>query len=93
MFGGKISKTGKFIEGSHRQHAYSDTSDYEHVISYDGEITTEVEKAIRAAWWAAKCNHGQNGYGQLRWFSGRNIVSIDRERKIIIAQESISLCD
>lgn len=92
-FGGKIEKKGKFIEGTHKQHAWSDTSLYEHAIRYDGEITPDVEAAIRKAWYAAKSNQATSSWGALRWSGGRSIDSIDRERKVIIACETVCLCD
>ncbi len=93
-FGGSIAKRGETVEGTYRQNAYSDSWMEARAISYDGDLTPEVCKAIQAAW-EAHYNKipRESSWGALRWSSPDSFVSIDVERRAVIVSCSVNLCD
>lgn len=93
MFGGRIKKDGTYVEGSLKQFAWHDESLSEHEIIYEGEITDDVEAAIRKAWYNAEENRAESSWGKLRWSAGRSIEEIDRQRKVVIALKCTRLSD
>ena len=94
MFGGKIAKTGEPIEGTYRQHAYQDTWQEARPITYDGELTPEVCEAIKAAWLGYYSRlRPVSGYCQLRWSSPDSFDRVDVERRAVIINCAINVCD
>ena len=94
MFGGFISKRGKMVEGSLRQHAWQDTYEMAYPIRYDGEFTPTVIAAIKVAWEKYERSLPQvSSYGALRWPGPSNFVRVDVENKQVIIAESTMLAD
>lgn len=94
MFGGTFKKEGTMIEGTYRQHAWQDTWESAHPITYDGELTPEVCAAIKAAF-TKYVNSLQpvSSWGRLRWPSLPTFVRVDVEKRCVITHEASNLCD
>lgn len=84
----------KFVEGSHKQNAWDDTSDYEvPVIVIPG---ASVEDALRDAaeiFRKSEAAQPESGWGRLRWSGGCSIVALDPIKQVLVVRESIRLCD
>ena len=95
MFGGKIlSKTRKQVEKSLRMESYRDVWKDSVDIQYDGELTPTVCKAICDAWKkAGRLGENQSGYGALRWANADTIIGVDIEKRQLILECSVNLCD
>ena len=93
MFGGKIAKKGKMIEGTHHQNAWDDTWLTAHPISYDGELTEEVCKAIKKAFYRYHAKQSYSSWGKLRWMNPPSIKEVDVDNRQLIVHNSQGLCD
>ena len=95
MFGGKIlSKTRQQVPNSLKMQSYRDVWNDSVDISYDGELTPEVCRAICESWKkAGRLGENQSGYGALRWSNADTIVGVDVEKRQLILECSVSLCD
>lgn len=95
MFGGKLLVgTRQMVPNSLKMAAYQDIWRDSVDIKYDGELTTDVCKAICEAWKSAgKLGSNQSGYGALRWANADNIVGVDIEKRQLILECSVNLCD
>ena len=94
-FGGKLLVgTRKMIEGTHRMEAYQDTWQDSVDISYDGELTPTVCRAICEAWEkSGRLGTNQSGYGALRWSNADTILGVDVVRRQLRLGCSVSLAD
>ena len=95
---GKIIRGSKRdIEGTHKMHAWNDTSDHEYdFVLFDGAENlsdAEIEKRISTAFFLDPRNKGQSSWGALRWFAGETILSVDIANRTIRTQSSYGLCD
>lgn len=96
MTNGRIIKSSKsIVEGTHRQHAYSDTWDESYDIEYDGELTPEVCNRIVAAFIASPEHIGQSSgsYGQLRWDIADSSIRVNVETSELIVTRGSGMCD
>ena len=95
MLGGKVIRSSrKFVEGSHKMHSWSDTSEYEYDIEYDGEINAVVEQAICDAWnKGPEANPKYPAQATLRRNAGEKAIKVDRERRKLITEQTTMLAD
>ena len=94
-FGGKLlTATRTQVEGSYRQHAWTDDWQDSIDIAYAGDITPAVSEAIIAAFYASKhCTKGQSLQSRLRASNSDRVSHVDTTAKKLIINCSVSLCD
>ena len=93
--GGKLlTATRKQVEGTYKQHAWSDDWQESIDIAYDGELTPSVQEAITKAFYASKhATKIEGSWGKLRWSSPDRVSHVDVEKKQLIINCSQNLCD
>jgi hypothetical protein len=93
--GGKLlTKTRKQIEGSYKQHAWSDDWQESIDIQFVGEITPAVSEAIIAAFYASKhAGKSESLFGRLRASNADRVSHVDVTSRQLIINCSVSICD
>ena len=94
-FGGKLLiKTRRPVEGTFHQHAWHDSWQDSIDIDYAGELTPAVQEAITKAFYASEfCTKAQSSWGALRWASPDRVDHIDVEKRQLIINCVVNLCD
>jgi hypothetical protein len=96
MYNGKIIKSScKTVEGTHRQHAYSDSWDDSYDIEFDGELTLDVCEAIIRAFKGSRlyATQSQSSWGALRWGHADGDVRINIPNRQVIVSRSMGIAD
>lgn len=84
----------KMIEGSLRQHAWHDETDWSVPVELcEGVDPAEGMRAAAEAFRQSRWAQGTSGFGALRWVSGREVKEVDVEGRRLIVTEHVRLCD
>jgi len=93
-FGGKlISASRKQVPGSYQQHAWHDSWQESIDIDYDGELTAEVQAAIKRVFMERMAVKGGSLNGVLRAPMDDGVVGVDVEKRQLIISGGCRLSD
>lgn len=86
-------KQKRAVQGTSKQHAWSDTTEYEIPFDCDEPESPELRERIERAFYRSKLTQAESSWGRLRWSCGYRLDRIDFDRRVIVATHSIGLCD